>query len=118
MQVHSPPAVACVAVAATAVESPSCSCQTAWPAAPQARHAAAASVVETACSVSAAAAAVDIVAAAAAGSSAQCKHKFRMMPAEQHLLGVSRHNGEGCVCQVRQNASAFCHVMFVRCEIA
>jgi len=85
VQVHSPPAVAYVAVAATAVESPSCSCQTAWPSAPQARHAAAASVVETACSASAAAAAVDT--AAAAGSSAQCKHKFRMMPAEQHLLG-------------------------------
>ena len=92
VQTHSPPAVAvaCVAVAATAVESPSCSCQTAWPSVPQARHAAAASVAQTACLASAAAAAVDIAAAAAAGSSAQCKHKFRMMPAEQHLLGVPK----------------------------
>ena len=91
VQTHSPPAVAvaCVAVAATAVESPSCSCQTAWPSVPRARHAAAASVAQTACLASAAAAAVDI-AAAAAGSSAQCKHRFRMMPAEQHLLGVPK----------------------------
>ncbi len=92
VQARSPPAVACVAVAATAVVSPSCNYQTAWPSAPQARHAAAASVAETACSASAAAAAVDIAAAAAAaaaaGSSAQCKRKFRMMPAEQHVLGV------------------------------
>ena len=89
MQARSPPAVACVAVAATVVVSPSCNYQTAWPSAPQARHAAAASVAETACSASAAAAAVDIAAAAAAaGSSAQCKRKFRMMPAEQHVLGV------------------------------
>jgi len=91
VQARSPPAVACVAVAATVVVSPSCNYQTAWPSAPQARHAAAASVAETACSASAAAAAVDIAAAAAAaaaGSSAQCKRKFRMMPAEQHVLGV------------------------------
>lgn len=121
VQVHSPPAVACVAVAATAVESPSCSCQTAWPAAPQARHAAAASVVETAYSASAAAAAVDIVvaaAAAAAESSAQCKHKFRMMPAEQHVLGVLRHDGQDRVCQVKQNALTVCHVVLMSCEIA
>lgn len=119
MQAHSPPAVACVVVAATAVESPSCNCQIAWPSAPQARHAAAASVAETACSASAAAAAVDTAAAAAAaGSSAKCKYKLGIMPAEQLCWEVSRHDGEHCVCQVKLNAFAVCHVVFVRYEIA